>query len=442
MKNIFKDILTKNLGLKLLSIILALLVWLVIMNVEDPTITVTIEDISVQVINEEVVTSRGYGYTIESGEKVDVRVKGRRALVDNLTAEDFEATADFNSFNSMYMAPISVVCKSPSADELTVTLRNEQMAVKLEDQATESVNIRLVINGEVKEGYYLFDRSVDIGLVQVTGAASQVAAVKEAVAELDLDGANASFEAEAVLYAIDEEGNRIDSKKISLSQDTARISVVVTPIKEVTLNVKPVGTPADYHYVDKIEFAPQKLEITGDAQLLGGIEELMIPCDISGANENVERQVNLDQYIEDTFGNKCRVVDQTRTMGIIVMINKMQETRFTVKAENIELRGTKPDEYDYTIYALWSSDVVVRGRDEYMTNVELSDLHLYLDMTDIEPGTHSLSLKTEYSGELLVSLGNVSVLVERKPATPSVTSSQEPAENATAESAETEALNN
>ena len=435
MKNIFKDILTKNIGLKLLSIILALLVWLIIMNVEDPTITVTIEDIPVQVINEEVVTSRGYGYTIESGEKVDVRVKGRRALVDNLTAEDFDATADFNSFNSMYMAPISVACKSPSADEMTITLRNEQMAVKLEDQATESVNIRLIINGSVKEGYYLFDRSVDIGLVQVTGAASQVAAVKEAVAEVDIEGVNASFETDAVLYAIDEQGEKIDSKKISLSQDTAKVTFVVTPIKEVALSVKTVGNPADYHYIDKIEFAPQKLQITGDPKILGDIEELVVPCDISGASENVERQVNMEQFIEDTFGNKCLVVDQTRTMGIIATINKMQETRFAVKAENIELRGTRPDEFEYTIYSLWSSDVVVRGRDEDMTNVELSDLHLYLDMTDIEPGTHSLSLKTEYNGELLVSLGNVSVLVERKPAPP-VVINQGPAETNTAAPAE------
>ena len=63
-----KDFFTKNIGLKLLSVLLALLLWLTVMNVEDPAVTVTISDVPVQIVNDEVITSRGYRYIIESGE--------------------------------------------------------------------------------------------------------------------------------------------------------------------------------------------------------------------------------------------------------------------------------------------------------------------------------------------------------------------------------------
>ena len=100
-----KNIISKNIGLKLLSVLLALILWLTVMNVEDPTITQTISDIPVQIINDEVIKSRGYGYTVESGEKIDIRVKGRRSVVTNITADDFTAVADFSAVSSMKIMP-------------------------------------------------------------------------------------------------------------------------------------------------------------------------------------------------------------------------------------------------------------------------------------------------------------------------------------------------
>ena len=103
-----KNFISNNIGLKLLSVLLALLLWLIVMNVEDPAVTRTISDIPVQIINDDVIKSRGYGYTVESGEKVDIRVKGRRSVIDGITTDDFIATADFNSVSSMKMVPIEV----------------------------------------------------------------------------------------------------------------------------------------------------------------------------------------------------------------------------------------------------------------------------------------------------------------------------------------------
>ena len=52
-----KDFFTKNIGLKLLSVLLALLLWLTVMNVEDPAVTVTISDVPVQIVNREVIVT-------------------------------------------------------------------------------------------------------------------------------------------------------------------------------------------------------------------------------------------------------------------------------------------------------------------------------------------------------------------------------------------------
>jgi YbbR domain-containing protein len=59
-----KEKLTKNIGLKILSIILAAILWLVITNVDDPEEAKTFTDIKVQVINEKAITSQDKVYDI------------------------------------------------------------------------------------------------------------------------------------------------------------------------------------------------------------------------------------------------------------------------------------------------------------------------------------------------------------------------------------------
>ena len=57
-ENIWKR-LTKNWGLKVISILFAIALWLVVVNVNDPTIKVTFANIPVTIENVDVITNQG-----------------------------------------------------------------------------------------------------------------------------------------------------------------------------------------------------------------------------------------------------------------------------------------------------------------------------------------------------------------------------------------------
>ena len=65
-----KNRILHNLGLKIGSIIVALLLWLTITNIDDPTVTQTFKNIPVQILHDEVISSRGYEYLVEAGDTV------------------------------------------------------------------------------------------------------------------------------------------------------------------------------------------------------------------------------------------------------------------------------------------------------------------------------------------------------------------------------------
>ena len=417
MKNFFYN----NIGLKLLSVLLALLLWLTVMNVEDPTVTQTISDIPVQIENDDVIKSRGYGYTVESGEKVDIRVKGRRSVVDSITAEDFTAIADFNSFSSMKMVPIEVKCTDSHASEIEWTAKTDSMAIIIEAEDTASKSIRIERTGFVKEGYYLYEHSTDTTLVSVKGAESQVANVREVVADIDIEGMKDSGDVEVPLYAVDSEGNKIDSKKITLTPEFITVHFTITPIKEVPLNVRTIGIPAQYYYAGETEYAPKQVQVTADAKVLDNLTSLDIDINITSAEEDVEKQVNLEEYIERYFRNLgLKVVDQNTTMGIKVPVIRMEEKSLDIKPEDITLTGTD-EKYKYNVSSGWMSKVLVRGKAEELTNVEVSDFGLYIDVSGYASGSYSLQIESSYTGNLQIEPGKMNVNVEEIVSEPAIT---------------------
>jgi len=403
-----KNRLTHNIGLKIISIIVAALLWLTIMNIDDPTITTTFYSIPVQIINEEVVTSRGYEYSIESGEKIDVRVKGKRSIVDNLTEADFAAQADFNSFNSMYMATITVECVSEYADQLEVSTRTETMAVKLEDQDTQPFSVRIVQQGTVKEGYYVFDSTVSSSLVQVTGSLTQIAAVKEVIAEVNIEDKMETFTEEVSLVAYDSEGNAIDPKKITFSHDSLEVTIGICPTKEVGISVVTEGEPAEGYYVDKVEFAPDTVLIAAEQSKLNLIRMIEIPCDISDAAGDLEFQINLEDYLAEKYEDTLTLVDEDITVGVIVSVKEMANKQINLSSTDVEVRNLA-DNLTYTIYSMWSSTVTVSGREEDIRGIVASDLDFYVDMKGCGAGTYSKQLMSDYRGDIIIDMGSVMV---------------------------------
>ena len=61
-----------NMWMKILSVVIAVLIWLFVANTNDPVITKRFYSIPVKVTNEDALTKRGYAYEILDGEEVNI----------------------------------------------------------------------------------------------------------------------------------------------------------------------------------------------------------------------------------------------------------------------------------------------------------------------------------------------------------------------------------
>ena len=75
-----KEKMFKNLSLKILSAIFAVVLWTVIVNVYDPTTSYTFSNITVQLINTQSLTDKDYSYEVVAGGKISVTVSGPKSV--------------------------------------------------------------------------------------------------------------------------------------------------------------------------------------------------------------------------------------------------------------------------------------------------------------------------------------------------------------------------
>ena len=99
-----KEKIVNNIGLKMLSFVLAVILWVTIINVIDPSDDKIISGIQVELLNQDTLTNQGYTYEILDGNMVSISVNGPKSKISGLTSQDFYASADFSTISP----PLSV----------------------------------------------------------------------------------------------------------------------------------------------------------------------------------------------------------------------------------------------------------------------------------------------------------------------------------------------
>lgn len=82
-----KASLTNNVGIKVIAVVIAALIWLMIVNISDPEKTVIIYNIPINVTHEEVITDMNMVYDSDKNATVNITVSGKRSVVSKLFRE-------------------------------------------------------------------------------------------------------------------------------------------------------------------------------------------------------------------------------------------------------------------------------------------------------------------------------------------------------------------
>lgn len=383
-----KKLFTENIVLKLGSVVIAIILWILVVYTYDPVATTNFT-LGVDIINGDSIASSGKVYEVIEGDTITIRVKANASLIKNLKASDFKATADVSKLSPTYHANIDVVCTKSDNVEITIVGSAKLLAVKLEDLVTKQFSVTVEKSGEAKSGYYVGEAIAKPNLITVSGGKTSVEKISVVKVKADIDGANASFNLDGTPIAYDSDGNEITTGSLKFSDNPVSIAVNVYKTKTVSIIVESHGEPYKGYSVQDIDYEPKTVTVAGADKLLSKLTAITIPLNIEGKITDVEASINLSDYIEEGI----YLVDKDVVINAKCNIVRLGTKEIEILPSDISLNN-KSDAFNYEFTGSEKITVTLSGLSDKLKNIEKTDIEPYIDLSNIrEAGDYSYVVK-------------------------------------------------
>lgn len=405
--------LTNNLGLKLLSILFSIVLWLVVVNIADPDGIKTFS-VPVNIVNKDVIEEMGKVPDVVGDTDIAVfYITGPRSYVEDMDADDFNVTADLSQVDlteedEKKLVRIEVTPKKYEK-YITVHQKTVNMQVTLEELAEKNFVISPVTKGSPADGCAIGEVEVTPNLLAVSGPESIVSRISKVTATINVSGISSDVTDNVVPVLYDEDGNVISSDLLETNQATVNIKAKILGTKSLAIKCDVTGEPADGYEYTGLEYAPQTITVKGEAEILNTLNVINIPqnvIDITGATGNIENTIYIEEYLPDGVS---LVDDEVNQIAIKALIVPKASKVFNLSTESIEINGL-PDDYELTC----SQSVVpvsIRASQEEIDSFDVNSIQASIDVADLEPGTHTVQVEIIVNDERYEVIGTVSVQI-------------------------------
>lgn len=293
-----------NLDLKILAVLFSIILWLIVVNIDDPVKSVQFSGIEVQILNGEELEAQGKYYEVLDGTgTVTVIIKGRRSIVEDISKENITAVADLKDLTSMDTISI-MVSTNKYANELDdIKCDQDNVRVSIEDLITTQKVIDIEVLGVPSAGYIAGAVTTNLNQVYLQGPESVIEQVAYAKAQISVAGVTSNVSSSVPIKLYDNEDREIVDSRITMNIETVSVNQEILMTKEVPLEFKIEGIPKEgYALTGMVETEVATVTIAGKKAVLDAISSIVIPgsiLNVEGMDDNLELNIKLQDYLPD-----------------------------------------------------------------------------------------------------------------------------------------------
>lgn len=410
-----KKLLTRNLGLKLASMLLAFVLWFLVAQIYDPKDTVTFNNIQVRLINTELLDEEGKVYEVlDNSNLVRVTVTGPQSIVKSeLRRSDIVAEADMSKLTDINTIAITYYCENISNDSVEIKGNHDSVRLNVEDKTSKWIKLESNTIGDVASGYMIGNVTLDQTNIEVTGPKSAISQVDHAGVDINVTDSTTSLSANVDIKLYDADDNELVLESVKKNVDSAYMTVEVLATKEVPVEIEYMGVPEDgYMATGEVESSVPTVRIAGTVSTLVGISAITVPEDrmnITGQSDNLVDIINLKEYLPANVRLADKSFDGKITAT--VYIEPIVSKDLTVAAENISVTGvpdgmeaeitSTAEEYNITVSGL-SRDVSILHDSSVTGILNLTQWMEDNGVEELTPGTYTIPVTFNLAEDITV----------------------------------------
>ena len=257
-RNLFR----RNLPEKFMALTVATILWLVVMNDQNPTIDGTYT-VPVTVLN----APQGYRM-VKEYDDIQMNVRAPRSLFASYETSDFKAYVNLYGLeegqHTLKVEPVA-----PQGFEI-VEILPASVSVTLDPFVEKQFPAELIVTGTTAPGTTVAKVTQSSSMVTVVGPKSMVETVTRVIGYVGLSNNSADFSLQVPLTAINEDGREVAKTRplpsvISVDVQLARgLSKRILPVLvDLADDLSPI------YEVEKVVVEPSQIEVAGNEDAIG-----------------------------------------------------------------------------------------------------------------------------------------------------------------------------
>lgn len=418
--------LTDNLGLKILSAVIAIIIWYMVVGINDPIETASYT-VHVEITNESYIANGKRTFTVgEDYSSVVVYIKTNRSVLKKLQASNVVVTADLTQIVELNSDPVYVPLQVSCAgvNQECITLSRTTIPIYMEDIASQKFAV-VVDQGDSVPGqnYEVGKMIADTETVTISGPESLINRIGTVKATIDVTGMIKDGKVSSVLSLLDKEQNELPAstlEALSFDGGVPKIGVTVNfweRLSGVKLRSEYSGSPAPGYQVTKVAVLPDEITVVGNKTALKELADknntITIPGDLVSlqeADKDLEVPVNIAKLLPEN----CRLgSSMNETVQVALSVMPVDSKEYSLDVEHVECKGLASNltvSYDHT-----KIEVRVKRIDGEKEELKNSDIDMSIDLTGKSTGEYTVPVQISLpDGFELVEDVNLAVRIKAK----------------------------
>lgn len=341
----------------LLSVLVAIALWMYVRLGEDPELENRARSVPVILSGERVLENQGLMVDSMSVETVDLTWSGRWSDVGQLDNDTVTVSLDLSRITEPGCYDLDYSINLPATVMASaISLQRgypQQVTVVISKIHSKNLVIEPEFTGSVADGYRSGEFIVEPETVLVSGPEEKIELIQSAKVVLDKKKINRSFSGDLEIVLFDKQGKRIDDSGLQMSTETAFSYLPILAMKNIPLDIELIdGGGAS---ADDVEYTidPSVITVAGPEEELELLDRIVLgSVDLSQVVGDLSQTypVLLPAGMDNVSGLDSAQVEleirnmTSRRVGIerIVLTNtpKGYKSELVTKVLNIELRGT------------------------------------------------------------------------------------------------------
>lgn len=362
-----------------LSILIAVLLWFYVVNVENPVGETTIPAVPVIVQGGDVLAEKGLMVTELSRDTLNLKAVGKRKTFLKLYKSNMALTLDVSGIGEVgeYKIIGKVTPDFLRTDaSVTITERdNFFITVIVKKRESREVPVMGEFHGSLASGFDADDIKVSPRTIEVSGPEDLMQRLSHAVVLISGENIKETIRQEASFVIVDQSGNVVEQESLLCQTKTVEAVLPVVKLHEIPITVQiKSGGGAETSDV-QVTITPAVVQLSGPEERLAGIGEISL-----GEIDLAEIFTNKSKIyqIEIPEGLTCRSEETQANVSINIDLPMKSITSDQISIINVPT-GYRASLVTNALQA-W-----VRGSQNLLDQVTGANLRIEVDLKGIKP---------------------------------------------------------